>query len=62
LARGLGIEILVLDQTRTDVGMPVAKVVMPGMRHFWARFAPGRLYNVAAPKPELELNPAHLII
>jgi ribosomal protein S12 methylthiotransferase accessory factor len=41
-----GHEVLVLDQTRPDIGLPVAKVVVPGLRHFWARFAPGRLYDV----------------
>jgi ribosomal protein S12 methylthiotransferase accessory factor len=41
-----GIEILVLDQTRPDVGFPVVRVVAPGLRHFWARFGPGRLYDV----------------
>ena len=41
-----GMEFLVLDQTRPDVGMPVVRVIVPGMRHFWARFAPGRLYDV----------------
>ena len=59
-----GMEILVLDQTRADVGMPVAKVIVPGLRHFWARFAPGRLYDVPVqmgwlekPLRENELNP-----
>lgn len=61
-ARKAGIEVLVLDQTRADVGLPVAKVAMPGMRHFWARFAPGRLYQSPSPKPETDLNPAHLIL
>jgi oxazoline/thiazoline synthase len=41
----LGLEMLVLDQTRPDIGLPVAKVVVPGLRHFWARFGPGRLYE-----------------
>ena len=41
-----GLEMLVLDQTRTDTAMPVAKVVVPGLRHFWPRFATGRLYDV----------------
>jgi len=41
-----GLEFLVLDQTRPDIGMPVVRVIVPGMRHFWARFAPGRLYDV----------------
>ena len=39
-------EFLVLDQTRPDIAMPVARVIVPGMRHFWERFAPGRLFDV----------------
>lgn len=31
--------------TRPDVGLPVVKVVVPGLRHFWPRLAPGRLYD-----------------
>jgi oxazoline/thiazoline synthase len=57
-------EILVLDQTRPDVKMPVVKVIAPGLRHFWARFAPGRLYDVPVQMgwqgrslAEEELNP-----
>ena len=41
-----GMEMLVLDQTRPDIGLPVVKVIVPGLRHFWARFAPGRLYEI----------------
>ncbi len=41
-----GMEFLALDQTRPDVGMPVVRVIVPGLRHFWERFAPGRLYEV----------------
>lgn len=59
-----GMEVLVLDQTRSDVKMPVAKVIVPGLRHFWARFAPGRLYDVPVkmgwlerPLSEEALNP-----
>jgi bacteriocin biosynthesis cyclodehydratase domain-containing protein len=59
-----GMEMLVLNQTRSDVNLPVVKVVVPGLRHFWARFAPGRLYDVPVrqgwlPRPltEDELNP-----
>jgi ribosomal protein S12 methylthiotransferase accessory factor len=59
-----GMEMLVLNQTRPDVNLPVVKVVVPGLRHFWARFAPGRLYDVPVrqgwlPQPlnESELNP-----
>lgn len=41
-----GMEMLVLDQTRADIGLRVAKVIVPGMRHMWKRLAPGRLYQV----------------
>ncbi len=41
-----GLEMLVLDQTRPDIGLPVVKVFVPGLRHFWNRYAPGRLYDV----------------
>jgi ribosomal protein S12 methylthiotransferase accessory factor len=64
-----GLEVLVLDQTRPDVGLPVVKVIVPGLRHFWARFAPGRLYEVpvrlgwlAAPRSENELNPVAMFL
>lgn len=65
----LGHEVLVLDQTRPDVGLPVAKVIVPGLRHFWARFAPGRLYDVPVrmgwlerPLGEDELNPTPMFV
>ena len=41
-----GMEMLVLDQTRPDIGLRVAKVVVPGLRHMWKRLAKGRLYDV----------------
>ncbi|MFD9306530.1 TOMM precursor leader peptide-binding protein [Streptomyces sp. NPDC060048] len=41
-----GMELLVLDQTRPDVGIPVVKALVPGLRPFYARFAPGRLFDV----------------
>lgn len=46
LVRSRGMELLVLDQTRPDIELPVVKVIVPGLRHFWARFAPGRLFDV----------------
>ncbi|MFG2822922.1 TOMM precursor leader peptide-binding protein [Kitasatospora sp. NPDC048365] len=64
-----GMELLVLDQTRPDLGLPVVKVIVPGLRHFWARFAPGRLYDVpvrlgrlARPTPYERLNPIPIFI
>ena len=69
LVRGQGMELLVLDQTRPDVRLPVVKVIVPGMRHFWARFAPGRLYEVPVTlgrKPHeqvpVDLNPIPLFV
>ena len=57
-------EMLVLDQTRPDIGLKVVKVLVPGLRHFWKRLAAGRLYEVPVqlgwlkePTPEEELNP-----
>jgi hypothetical protein len=56
----------VLDQTRADIGVPVVKVVVPGLRHFYRRFAPGRLYDIPVklgwrdrPVSEDALNPHH---
>lgn len=64
-----GLEMLVLEQTRPEIGLPVAKVTVPGMRHFWNRFAPGRLYEVPVrlgwlPRPlaEDELNPVAMFL
>jgi ribosomal protein S12 methylthiotransferase accessory factor len=64
-----GLEILVLDQTRADIGLPVVKVVVPGLRHFWPRFAPGRLYEVPVQlgwlphqMHEQELNPTPMFL
>jgi len=65
----LGLDVLVLDQTRPEIGLPVARVVVPGLRHIWPRFAPGRLYSVPvtmgwSPKPlaEDQLNPVPLLV
>ncbi|KAA9108436.1 TOMM precursor leader peptide-binding protein [Microbacterium rhizomatis] len=59
-----GMSMYAIDQTRPDIGLPVVRVVVPGLRHFWSRFAPGRLYEVPIALgwleeavPESELNP-----
>jgi ribosomal protein S12 methylthiotransferase accessory factor len=69
LVERAGMEMLVLDQTRPEVGLPVAKVIVPGLRHFWARLASGRLYDVPVqlgwlPRPldEQELNPIPMFL
>ena len=46
VARQAGLDFLVLDQTRPDVETSVVRVIVPGLRHFYRRFGPGRLYDV----------------
>jgi oxazoline/thiazoline synthase len=66
LAKKAGLDFLVLDQTRPDIEAPVVRVIVPGLRHFYRRFARGRLYDVPVklgwrdrPLKEHELNPIH---
>ncbi|MBR0705485.1 TOMM precursor leader peptide-binding protein [Bradyrhizobium liaoningense] len=63
IAARAGYDFLVLDQTRPDVEVPVVRVLVPGLRHFYRRFAPGRLYDVPVklglldrPRPESDLT------
>jgi len=64
IASRAGMDFLVLDQTRPDVEVPVVRVLVPGMRHFYKRFGPGRLYDIPVklgllerPLAEEELTP-----
>jgi oxazoline/thiazoline synthase len=64
VAKRAGLDFLVLNQTRPDIEVPVVRVIVPGMRHFYRRFAPGRLYDVPVklglldrPLLESELTP-----
>ncbi|HTU44468.1 MAG TPA: TOMM precursor leader peptide-binding protein [Bryobacteraceae bacterium] len=64
-----GLEAFSLDLTRTETGVPVARVFVPGLRHFWARLAPGRLYQTPvrlglldSRYEEAELNPVPCMI
>lgn len=41
-----GLELIALDMSRPEIDFHCARVMAPGIRHFWARFAPGRLYEV----------------
>jgi ribosomal protein S12 methylthiotransferase accessory factor len=66
-ARTADLEVIVLDQSRPDIELSVVKVVVPGLRHFWRRLAPGRLYDVPArlgwtaePQAEADCNPVSL--
>jgi oxazoline/thiazoline synthase len=64
-----GLEALLFDYSRPDVALHTVKVLVPGLRHFWPRFALGRLYDVPvhmrwsrAPLSEAELNPLPLLM
>jgi ribosomal protein S12 methylthiotransferase accessory factor len=67
--RSRGMDLVVVDQSRPDTDLAVVKVIVPGMRHFWARFGPGRLYDVpvamgrlVAPRREEEMNPYPMFV
>ena len=68
-ATAVGLDVLAYDFTRPDVGFPVAKVIVPGLRHFWRRLGPGRLYDVPvrlawveSARAEDELNPVSMFV
>jgi bacteriocin biosynthesis cyclodehydratase domain-containing protein len=68
LARA-GLEVLIVDKTRPDMGLSAVQVIVPGLRHFWPRFGPGRLYTVPQALgwthtlgDETGLNPAPLFL
>jgi ribosomal protein S12 methylthiotransferase accessory factor len=58
-----GLEPYAVDLTRPEFGIPVMRVIVPGLRHYAPRFAPGRLYDVpvrmdwrSVPLREADLN------
>ncbi len=61
-----GFDFLVLDQSRPDIEVPVVRVIVPGLRHFYRRFGSGRLYETPValgwrqrPTRERDLNPLY---
>jgi ribosomal protein S12 methylthiotransferase accessory factor len=69
ICRDHRLEVLAQNQTRPDIDLPVYRMVVPGLRHFWRRFGPGRLYDVpvamgwrATPIAEADLNPIPVFI
>ncbi len=69
IAKQHNLETLVLDLTQPDIGLNVVKIIVPGLRHFWRRLGPGRLYDVPVelgwldkPLPENEMNSFSIFI
>jgi oxazoline/thiazoline synthase len=70
--RGLeraGVNAYAVDLTKPELGVPVVRVVAPGLRHYGPRFAPGRLYDVPvklgwlkSPLTEDEMNPEPCVL
>ena len=64
-----GLETLVLDLTRPDVGLSVVRVTVPGLRPNMRRLAPGRLYDIPVrlgwlrgPREESQMNPVPMFM
>lgn len=58
-----GIDVVIVDLTRPEIGLPVVRAVSPHLRDWLPRFGPGRLYDVPVrlglrdkPTPEADLN------
>jgi ribosomal protein S12 methylthiotransferase accessory factor len=63
------LDIWLRNMTRPDIGLHVVKLLVPGLRHFWRRLAPGRLFDVPVrigrlhePNTESALNPVSLFV
>jgi bacteriocin biosynthesis cyclodehydratase domain-containing protein len=46
ILRTKGFDVLAVNCTRPSLGIPVVKLIVPGLRSHRKRFAPGRLYSV----------------
>ena len=68
LIKDKNLDVLVVDLTRKELNTKVVRVLVPGLRPIWPRFAPGRLYDVpfelgwhSSRLNETELNPIHIL-
>jgi ribosomal protein S12 methylthiotransferase accessory factor len=59
-----GLECYALDLTRSQLGVPVVRAVVPGLRPFLRALGPGRLYSAPVqlgwlkePRLEEQMNP-----
>lgn len=62
-------QIYVANMSRTDLPLKVVRAFVPGLRHFWRRLAPGRLYDIPVvcgwrgrKLAEHELNPTSFFL
>jgi hypothetical protein len=68
LIRDKKLDVLIVDLTLQDQLTSVVRVLVPGLRSIWPRFAPGRLYDIPfklgwhdSRLNESELNPVHIL-
>lgn len=64
-----GFDTIVVDYSRTDLPLSCVRVVVPGLRHFWNRRAPGRLFEAPVamgaldqPRNPEDLNPLNFFL
>lgn len=64
LLNDAGLEVLVHDLTNPNISFYTIRAIVPGLRHFWSRLGPGRLYDVpvhlgwlSKPLDESSMNP-----
>ena len=64
-----GFELITVDQTDPNIGLPVVRAIVPSMYHFWRRLGGRRMLEAVveygwrdAPLKEHELNPGDLIV
>jgi ribosomal protein S12 methylthiotransferase accessory factor len=64
LLEATGLEVLAMDMTHPDIELAVAKVIVPGLNHYWRRLGGERMARVPVkmgwretPLPETRMNP-----
>lgn len=64
ILRGKNLSPYWLNMSHVDINFFTVRAIIPGLRHFWRRLGPGRLYNVPVEqglldqcKPESSMNP-----
>jgi ribosomal protein S12 methylthiotransferase accessory factor len=63
------LRVFYIDLTREEIGIPAARTIVPGLRHYKPRFASGRLYDIpvrlgwqATAMDEAQVNSLPLIV